>query len=78
MSGNLNISLSSEALDSGSPEEQATFGLFAMTVNDRLFTQGIETDSNIVRHGPSRVRLRLGRMVGLELVADQVGICSST
>ena len=52
MSGSLNISLSFEALDSGSPEEQATFGLFAMTVNDRLFTQGIETDSNVVRHGP--------------------------
>ena len=52
MSGNLTISLSPETLDSGSPEERATFGLFAMTANDRLLTEGIATDGNTVRHGP--------------------------
>ena len=52
MSGNLTISLSSETLDSGSPEERATFGLFAITANDRLLTEGIETDENTARHGP--------------------------
>ena len=52
MSGSLTISLSPEVLDLGSPEERATFGLFAMTVNDRLLTQGIETDSSVVGYGP--------------------------
>ena len=52
MSGELNISLSSEILDAGPDEEQATFGLLSMTANDRLLTEGIDTDSNEVRHGP--------------------------
>lgn len=52
MSGELNISLSSEILDSGPEEERATFGLLSMTANDRLLTEGIDADSNEVRHGP--------------------------
>ncbi len=52
MSDELTISLTPEVLDSGSPEERATFGLLAMTANDRLLTQGVETGSNVVRHGP--------------------------
>ncbi len=38
MPGELNISLSTETLDSGSPEEAATFGMFAITADDRLLT----------------------------------------
>ena len=52
MPNDLTISLTPEVLGSGSPEERATFGLLALTANDRLLTQGIDTDSDIVRHGP--------------------------
>lgn len=52
MSGDVTISLSSDDLASGSEEERATFGLFAMTANDRLLTEGVDVDKNEVRHGP--------------------------
>ena len=55
MSGNVTISLSAERLDSGTAEEQATFGLFAITANDRLLTEGAETgrnDNARLRRGP--------------------------
>ena len=61
MSGELNISLSSEILDSGPEEERATFGLLSMTANDRLLTEGIDADSNEVRPTP------LGLPVGKSL-----------
>ena len=52
MSGALTISLSCETLDSGSEEERATFGLFAMTANDRLLTAGEDVAHGALRHGP--------------------------
>ena len=39
MRGDLTISLSSEELDSGSAEERATFGLFAVAANNHLLTE---------------------------------------
>ncbi len=48
----LTISLTTEVLDLGSPEERATLGLLALTANDRLLTQGIETPGETLRHGP--------------------------
>ena len=48
----LTVSLSSEPLDAGAVEEQATFGLFAVTANDRLLTAGEDTEHNELRHGP--------------------------
>ena len=52
MSGEVKMSLSSESLDSGSAEERATFGLFSMTANERLLTEGVDNLSREVRHGP--------------------------
>ena len=52
MSGELTISLAQEDLDTGSAEERATFGLLAITANDHLLTEGVEADSQSVRHGP--------------------------
>ena len=52
MFGDLTISLSPEALASGSAEERATFGLFAVTANDRLLTEGKDVSQNELRHGP--------------------------
>ena len=52
MSGELSVSLSLEGLDSGSPEERATFGLFAMTARDHLLTAGKDVERNELRHGP--------------------------
>ena len=52
MSGKLTVSLSVENLDSGSPEECATFGIFSVTANDRLLTAGKDTDCGALRHGP--------------------------
>ena len=52
MPNDLTISLTPEVLDTGSPEERATFGLLALTANDRLLTQGIDTDSEVLRQGP--------------------------
>ncbi len=48
----LTISLSVEYLSTGSVEETATFGLFAITANDRLQTEGIDSEHNELRHGP--------------------------
>ena len=52
MFGDLTISLSPEALASGSVEERATFGLFAVTANNRLLTEGKDVSQNELRHGP--------------------------
>lgn len=52
MSSELTISLSSEILDRGPAEERATFGLLAVTANNRLLTEGIETENHRVRCGP--------------------------
>ena len=52
MSVELTISLTSENLDSGPAEERGTFGLLAVIANNRLLTEGIETESHMVRHGP--------------------------
>lgn len=48
----LNITLSTETLDSGPPEEAATFGVFAIAANDRLLTEGVDTATAELRHGP--------------------------
>lgn len=48
----LTISLSKEGIDSNSPEEQATFGLFAITANYQLLTAGENSGSKILFHGP--------------------------
>ena len=52
MSGEVKMSLSTEALDSGSAEERATFGLFSMTANERLLTEGVDTADQKLSHGP--------------------------
>ena len=52
MSDHLTISLSSENFDTGSAEEKATFGLFAITANDELLTEGMDTECREVRDGP--------------------------
>ena len=48
----LTIFLSKESIDSSSPEEQATFGLFAITANDQLLTVGEYLESGTLLHGP--------------------------
>ncbi len=48
----LTVSLSSENLASGSAEERVTFGLLAMTANDRLLTAGEDLSCGELRHGP--------------------------
>ena len=52
MSGELTVSLSCEKLETGSEEERATFGLFAMTANERLLTAGEDPCRKELRHGP--------------------------
>ncbi len=52
MNGQVTVSLSSEVLDSGSPEERATFGSFAVTANDHLLTSGEDVEQKELRHGP--------------------------
>ncbi len=52
MPGELTVSLSTEELASGSPEERATFGLFSVTANERLLTAGQDSESDELRHGP--------------------------
>lgn len=52
MSDHLTISLSSENLDTGPEEERETFGLFAITANDKLLTEGMDTGRREVRDGP--------------------------
>ena len=48
----LTISLGPETLSTGLPEEQATFGLLAITANNHLLTGGEDTESRQLRHGP--------------------------
>ena len=52
MPGELTISLSSEALDSGSAEERATFGMFVITANGRALTEGADVDGHLLGRGP--------------------------
>lgn len=52
MPDDLTISLSSEELASGSVEERATFGLFAVTANGHLLTEGKDVSQKEIRHGP--------------------------
>ena len=52
ISGEVKMSLSTEALDSGSAEERGTFGLFSMTANERLLTEGVDTANQRLSHGP--------------------------
>ncbi len=52
MPDRVTLSLSSESLVSGSDEERETFGLFEMTANDRLLTEGVDTVRGKSRHGP--------------------------
>jgi len=52
MSGEVKMSLSTEVLDSGSAEERAAFGLFLMTANERLLTEGVDTANQKLSHGP--------------------------
>lgn len=52
MPNRLTISLSVENLSTGPAEETATFGLFAITANDRLQTEGIDLEHQELRHGP--------------------------
>ena len=58
MPGEVKMSLSIEALDSGSAEERATFGLFSMTANVRLLTEGLTRR----RDEESVVRIEWARM----------------
>ena len=48
----LTISLTSEHLAAGSAEEGATFGLFAITANNSLLTEGVDMGRQELRHGP--------------------------
>lgn len=52
MSDHLTISLSSENFNIGPEEERATFGLLAITANDKLLTEGLDTECREVRDGP--------------------------
>ncbi len=52
MSSELTISLSPEALDFGSQEERATFGLFEVTAYNHLLTAGQDVERKELRHGP--------------------------
>ena len=74
MPNNLTISLSSENLAIGSAEERTTFGLFAITANNRLLTEGVDTDRQELRHGPYVSGYPLAEWFAMELVADQVGV----
>ena len=52
MPDELTFSLSVEELDSGPPEERATFGLLAIAANDRLLTAGEDTQMRQLSYGP--------------------------
>ncbi len=52
MSHRLTISLSCEALSSGSVEERATFGLLEVKANQRLLTHGDDAELGELRRGP--------------------------
>ena len=46
------VSIPQESLAYESAEERATFGLFSVTANNHLLTEGIEVDKQEWRHGP--------------------------
>ncbi|MDE0359764.1 MAG: hypothetical protein OXI74_01200 [Rhodospirillaceae bacterium] len=48
----MKFSLCPETLDSGTPEELATFGLFSVTANNSLLTVGQDTESADLCRGP--------------------------
>ena len=52
MPDELTISISSESLDSGSAEEQATFGMFVMAANGRPLTAGMDAAGDALKLGP--------------------------
>lgn len=52
MPDRLTISLAPADIDAGSAEEQATFGLLAITANGRLLTEGTDTENRQLRDGP--------------------------
>jgi len=52
MTGELAVSLSTEALDFGPAEERATSGLFAVTANGHPLTFGEDIAQKELRHGP--------------------------
>lgn len=52
MPDELTFSLSVEELDSGPPEEQATYGILAIAANDRLLTAGKDTQMQKLFYGP--------------------------
>ena len=76
MSGEVKMSLSTEALDSGSAEERATFGLFSMTANERLLTEGVDTVEPEAEPRPVCFRLSARRVDRLELLAAPLGVRS--
>lgn len=46
------VSIPQENLVYESTEERATYGLFSVTANDHLLTEGVEVDKQELRHGP--------------------------
>lgn len=52
MPGELTISVSSETLDSGLAEEQATFGMFVVAASGLPLTAGVDAAEDALRSGP--------------------------
>jgi hypothetical protein len=52
MSESLEIALSAEALDEGSAEERATFGMFTVRANKMALTEGYDSFIHALRDGP--------------------------
>ena len=48
----LRLSLTRQSLDSGAPEEQATFGILEVLANRRCLTEGVAGDANELLPGP--------------------------
>ena len=48
----LTLSLTRQSLDSGAPEEQATFGILEVLANRRCLTEGVAGDANELLPGP--------------------------
>ena len=48
----LTLSLTRQSLDSGTPEEQATFGILEVLANRRCLTEGVAGDANELLPGP--------------------------
>lgn len=53
MSDGLTISISAKDLESGSPEELATFGMLTVTANGSILTIGVDADTQELRKGPN-------------------------